>query len=158
MSEQWRSVRFLEVSDEGRVRHRGRILAAHPIPKGYMMVKPQIDKVRHTFYVHRLVAEAFIGPPPTPAHEVDHLNRDPGDNRSQNLEWVTSSENKIRAGIRPPRRAGTANGRSLFTPRSVRAIRAALRIGVSPTAIARTVGCSVGAIRAIKDRRNWKRT
>lgn len=42
--------------------------------------------------VHRLVAEAFLGPRP-PKCEVLHLNHDPADNRASNLKWGTRGEN-----------------------------------------------------------------
>lgn len=45
-----------------------------------------------TYLVHRLVALAFLGPAPSSSHTVDHLNRDPDDNRSSNLRWATKSE------------------------------------------------------------------
>ena len=43
--------------------------------------------------VHRLVLEAFVGPPPSPAHQGNHINGNKHDNRPENLEWVTHSEN-----------------------------------------------------------------
>lgn len=45
--------------------------------------------------VHRLVALAFHGPPPTPAHEVRHLNGIRTDNRAENLAWGTRQENSL---------------------------------------------------------------
>ena len=44
------------------------------------------------YSVHRLVAETFI-PKPEGKTAVDHINRDPSDNRRENLRWVTASEN-----------------------------------------------------------------
>lgn len=46
--------------------------------------------------MHRLVAIAFI-PNPENKSEVNHKNRDRSDNRIENLEWVTRSENAIHA-------------------------------------------------------------
>ena len=49
-------------------------------------------------YMHQLVALAFIGPPPGPGYEVDHINRDPADNRVGNLRWVTHKQNQWNRG------------------------------------------------------------
>ena len=43
-------------------------------------------------YVHQLMAETFIGPRPNGC-VVDHINRVKGDNRIENLRYVTQSEN-----------------------------------------------------------------
>ena len=49
-------------------------------------------KGQKTCLIHRIVAEAFL---PNPEHkrEVNHLNGDKHDNRVENLEWVSSSDN-----------------------------------------------------------------
>ena len=65
-------------------------------------------KLKH-FQVHRLVATAFI-PNPYGLPEVNHINEDPSDNRVENLEWVTSSEN-ARAGTRIARILETKRGK-----------------------------------------------
>jgi hypothetical protein len=43
--------------------------------------------------VHRLVCLAFIGPPPTPEHGVNHRDRNRLHNDRFNLEWATNTEN-----------------------------------------------------------------
>ena len=45
--------------------------------------------------VHRLVASTdFLPPPPSETHtQVNHVDGDPANNRADNLEWVTRSEN-----------------------------------------------------------------
>ena len=42
---------------------------------------------------HRVVAEAFLGKPGKAADCVNHKNLNRTDNRIENLEWVTQSEN-----------------------------------------------------------------
>ena len=59
------------------------------------------NKIRKWIRVHRLVADAFI-PKPLPIYkdngdedvlEVNHINGKKKDNRVENLEWMTRSEN-----------------------------------------------------------------
>lgn len=50
---------------------------------------------RTRFKIHRLVAELFIGPPPSPKHEINHIDGNPSNNNVNNIEWVTKSENHI---------------------------------------------------------------
>lgn len=43
--------------------------------------------------VHRIVATAFHGEPPTKEHVVDHIDTNKQNNRPDNLRWVTRFEN-----------------------------------------------------------------
>jgi hypothetical protein len=43
--------------------------------------------------VHRIVATAYLGEPPTKEHVVDHIDTNKQNNRPENLRWVTRLEN-----------------------------------------------------------------
>ena len=60
---------------------------------GYLHVILRKNNKSYDFYVHRLVANAFI-PNPENKPEVNHKNGIRDDNRVENLEWVTRSENQ----------------------------------------------------------------
>ena len=57
------------------------------IQTGYMEIGPE--------RVHRIVAYAFLGEPPTPQHVVDHIDTNRRNNRPQNLRWLTKLENVL---------------------------------------------------------------
>ena len=59
---------------------------------GYRMVN-LYGNIKKRFYVHRLVAMAFI-PNPENKQEVNHKNANRADNILENLEWVTRWENQ----------------------------------------------------------------
>ena len=72
----------------------GTILKKNNIGLGYLQVKLYINNVNTSFLVHRLVAEAFIDNPNN-YQQVNHINGVKDDNRIDNLEWCTQSENTL---------------------------------------------------------------
>ena len=111
MKEQWKPIAgyegIYEISDQGRVKrvapgpgsststYVGRILNGSLV-KGYHQVSLSDCGHRTKSLVHRLVANAFIGPCPS-GKEVNHKNGNRTDNRVQNLEYLTRSENQLHA-------------------------------------------------------------
>lgn len=98
---------MFEVSNVGNIRdaitkeHKN----VHKNVDGYMVTYIQRSKIRNgcinenvdhkTYYVHRLVANAFYG------HSelfVNHINGNKSDNHITNLEYVTNKDNLIHAG------------------------------------------------------------
>jgi hypothetical protein len=63
---------------------------------GYPFVKLSKDGKDYSFYIHRLVAEAFTDNPENKPY-VNHINGDKLDYSLGNLEWVTASENRNHA-------------------------------------------------------------
>lgn len=79
-----------EVSNLGNVRNTftGKQLTQYD-KDGYKQVKLN----NFVYYVHRLVAIAFI-PNPQNKPLVDHINNNPSDNNVTNLRWCTATENQ----------------------------------------------------------------
>jgi hypothetical protein len=64
---------------------------------GYCYVTISSDKVKKNHYVHRIVADHFIENKDKTKTQVNHKNKKRDDNRIENLEWVTPSENLLHA-------------------------------------------------------------
>ena len=98
--EVWKDFNGYHVSNFGRVKSfkRGKQMILKPMvdKKGYLSVALYKDGVRKYFYVHRLVARAFI-PNPENKREVNHIDGHPLNNHVSNLEWCTQSENRQHA-------------------------------------------------------------
>ncbi len=101
MSEEWRAVvgfEGYEVSDLGRVRsnrgkRKGYVLRPAVRKDGYRSMPLQKGgSVQVTMYMHRMVLEAFDGPP-SAGQCCRHLDGDPSNNTPGNLRWGSWSEN-----------------------------------------------------------------
>ena len=102
MQEEWKVIAesdgMYEVSNFGRVRsmhgHKEwKYLKGTDNGLGYLRVNIfSADGIKRYFYVHRLVATAFIdNPEGKPC--VNHLDNNPSNNIFYNLEWCTKQEN-----------------------------------------------------------------
>lgn len=71
-----------------------RILRLQKTKNGYLSVKlrPKNSDTFKRFYIHRIVATAFLGPGPE-GYEVNHKDENKENNAVSNLEWVPKSEN-----------------------------------------------------------------
>lgn len=103
-NEVWKDVVGYEglyrISNKGtvcRLYKNGKVNFMTPrILNGYWRVKLCNGNTQKEYFLHRLIAQAFI-PNPDNKPEINHINGIKTDNRIENLEWVTRSENAIHA-------------------------------------------------------------
>lgn len=87
-----------EASNLGNVRRvGGKAHSTKMRSDGYIRIGLYITPcVQHKYYVHRLVASAFMGKIPD-GYEVNHKDGNRANNRVDNLEIVTPAENMMHA-------------------------------------------------------------
>lgn len=82
------------VSNLGSLKKPSGRLVKHRADKdGYRIGELKRDGRWVTIKVHRIVAIAFIGRPTDSRNQINHKNGDKADNRVENLEWASVSEN-----------------------------------------------------------------
>jgi len=121
-----------------------------PNPKGYLTVrlrrKPGVHLRRS---VHALVLEAFIGPRPKGAVTRHFPDRDPTNNRLENLQWGTPTENRQDMKFHGTHQAGEASPTSKLTEAQVREIHGKVQSGAYETAVASQYGLSQSQVSRI---------
>jgi hypothetical protein len=126
----WKDIQGYEglykISNIGRVKSlKGsieKLISISVKETGYHRVTLIKDSICKRKYVHVLVAKAFIGKSNL---EVNHINGVKSDNRVDNLEWVTKSENikhAYKIGLKI-KYNGSLNGNSVLTSDQVKEIK-----------------------------------
>lgn len=96
---------YYQVSNLGNVRSldrfyngrnlKGKMLKLSPNVYGYLRFTAKKDNTTKTLHVHRIVMLTFN--PISEEKQVNHIDGDKTNNRLENLEWCSDSENKIHA-------------------------------------------------------------
>ncbi len=146
------------VSDHGDVKKSdGSVCKQHKSPKGYARVYIKNGGAgSSTVYVHRLVASTFI-PNPENLPQVNHKNGKKDDNRVENIEWVTASDNVRHSYCVLGRQSG-ATGKSF--PRKAKLLPIEVKIirqtDISNAELARYFGITDSSVCHIRKGHSYK--
>lgn len=117
MTEEWKPIKGLhyEVSSLGNVRNSESYKSISQLDKnreGYIRVNLFSNGKKKRYFIHRLVAEAFI-PNPENKPQVNHKDGNKQNNELSNLEWVTNSENQLHSYYILKNKTGFAHGKGI---------------------------------------------
>jgi len=81
------SLKFLyEISDSGELRNiKSKKILKSFDSDGYRRVDISIGGIHHKYFIHRLVAEAWLQPPLEDGMEIDHIDKNRSNNSYLNL-------------------------------------------------------------------------
>jgi len=194
-NEVWKPVDALkgiyDVSNLGRIRRvsksrtRPAGILSPGTTKGYVRARLRMPGINRRFFVHRLVATAFIGERPD-GYQVNHIDGRKANNRVDNLEYVTPQGNADHASAmgllatgarsgkhtkpensprgdghwarRTPEKVprGSKSGLTHLTEADVAEIRTCVASGVSTRVIARRFQIGATTVWNIVRRKTWK--
>ena len=103
----WKDIKNYEglytINENGEIKNsKGELRKINYAKNGYCIIDLYKHNIRKTYFVHRLVAEAFI-PNPNNYKLINHIDGDKTNNNIKNLEWCTYSYN-IKYGNCPNKR------------------------------------------------------
>lgn len=119
--------------------------------EGYPATKVNRLNVR----LHRVVCEAFHGPPPFAGAVTRHLDGDKSNTRPENLSWGTQGDNMADAKLHGTLPKGETSPHARITLLQATEILTRRVAGESGRCLAREFGISEGAVCDILKGRTW---
>lgn len=171
---EWRPVvgfeGLYEVSSDGQVRGLDRFRLGrwgNQVPVPGVLKKSRINRYGYVEYrlgagsakkvvktAHTLVLEAFVGPRPE-GMQCNHKNTDRADNRVENLEWVTASENCLHRQACGTGLKGERTAKAKLTEADVQEVRRLRAEGWSQQRIADKFGVAQPSISSLLRGKSW---
>ncbi len=133
------------------------VFYAHPTVPYYGTHLRRKDGKHMTVFVHRLIAEAFLGPSPFDGAQVRHLDGNGLNNHYTNLAWGSAKENFDDSKRLGRVAEGTKHGHAKLTLEQVKEIKC--RVGLirgQDKHIAEEFGVSRSLVSLIKTGKVWR--
>ena len=148
-----------EVNNIGQVRNKknNKILLPELDKYGYCVRNININGKQYLKKVHRLVAQAFI-PNPENKPQINHRNGIKTDNRVENLEWATQTENiqhAYRTGLAKGK-SGIYNSMNKYSEEQIHLICKLLEKKIPMKLISKLINFNYKLINEIKNGHKWK--
>jgi hypothetical protein len=115
---------------------------------GYSRVVLYLRGNKRAYYVHRLIALAFMGSPPPGRNQVAHIDGLKSNNCVSNLKYSDQYENNVLD--------KAAHGHLKLNSEAAQEIRGGITQGIPRTALAEAFGVSVSTIGLISIGRTWR--
>lgn len=148
--------RIVARSDGGTTTRPEAILAQQTNEWGYMTVGLNKNRKRKHMLVHRIMLLAFVGECPD-GMEINHKNGNKNDNRLENLEYCTHSENQKHAcNVLGFVTRGVRHGRAKLNDGLVREIRYLHANGMSHSKLSAKYHVSEKVIYCVVNRKSWR--
>ncbi len=136
---------------------KGEFLNLNVGARGYAHVKLYYNGKFKQFFVHRMVALAFLGEPPENCNLVCHLDDIKTNNIVTNLMWGDPAENARQMVERGRSARGTKVNTSILTADKVLEVRHLYSLSKYTNKDLSTMfGVKESTIQAITSRRNWR--
>lgn len=149
MIQRFRDTKYIATSDGNVFNEKtGKYLRPQSNGRYYKVTLSLGNSKQQQFLLHRIIAECFV-PNPMKKKEVNHINGDRYDNRVENLEWVTPSENQIHSVKTNLKKHGTDLWNGKFTKEQVLEIIKRKQNGESCRKLGEEFGVNATTISAI---------
>jgi hypothetical protein len=144
------------ITEDGRVFRNGKEKACQVGLVGYRTVNFSINNKSNTFYIHRLLLQAFVGNPEK-GQEVLHKNGNRLDNSLENLRWGTRSENVQDAILHGTANIGTKSSFAKLTKSCLGWIKDMNEMGFKASEIAPHFNVTYNTINRVLTGKTFKR-